>query len=533
VTTNNPRRPAIVLALAVVWLLFALPAQLQPTHFVHDDSYFYLQIANNIVDGHGSTFHEITPTNGYHPLWMVVCVTAMAVAGGNKALALHFVVMIQAVLFIGVAFFFRRITILLGLRFSVVGIALLAGFLLSTALYGSEAHLNAFTLALGLYLMLAALSRPPGSMVWAGIVFGMSILARLDNVFVVGALIGCAVLTSRIRDTRALSRRVIALGGPVLVIVGSYLLFNRAAFGHFMPISGAIKSTFPALTGDPDNLGRLGKLVSVFAVVSLVLAFVRWRQPLPRVALGGLGAGVLAHAAYVVLFTDHYTFWSWYYVAGVLNVALLAVLVTDAAVARASKTALRRAFGAAAVLLAVVLTVAGLGYGWAKALNPTHVGPLALPGKPTACRWAEQLGVWMKRNLPERSGVLVYDWPGALAFHSDLRILPADGLINDFDYNRELPAMGAAEYLCHNDVGYYFGRRVSMPGLVGPQRELVAREAGNDWHELEIYTPLTHEPAGTIRISDKNLVIRVKEIVDCPEETPDVAIWRIEGDCVR
>jgi len=139
----------------------------------------------------------------------------------------------------------------------------------------------------------------------------------------------------------------------------------------------------------------------------------------------------------------------------------------------------------------------------------------------------------MQRNLPEGSGVLVYDWPGALAFHSDLRILPADGLINDFDYNRELPEVGAREYLCEKHVGYYFGRRATEPGPVGPQKELQARSVGEGWQELEIHTPLTRESAGTIRIEDKNLVIRVKEIVDCPEETPEVAIWQLEGDCAQ
>lgn len=84
----------------------------------------------------------------------------------------------------------------------------------------------------------------------------------------------------------------------------------------------------------------------------------------------------------------------------------------------------------------------------------------------------------MKANLPEGSGVLVYDWPGALAFHSDLRILPADGLIDDFDYNRELREVGAAEYLCRMDVSYYVGRRLPKPGPVGPQTELRARAVG-------------------------------------------------------
>ena len=39
---------------------------------VPDDAFYYFQIARNILDGKGSTFDGIYPTNGYHPLWMLV-----------------------------------------------------------------------------------------------------------------------------------------------------------------------------------------------------------------------------------------------------------------------------------------------------------------------------------------------------------------------------------------------------------------------------------------------------------------------------
>jgi len=54
--------PAATLMVAVLLLLLQLPpALLRPSEFVQDDSYFYLQIADHIVAGKGSTFHGITP----------------------------------------------------------------------------------------------------------------------------------------------------------------------------------------------------------------------------------------------------------------------------------------------------------------------------------------------------------------------------------------------------------------------------------------------------------------------------------------
>jgi hypothetical protein len=82
-------------------------------------------------------------------------------------------------------------------------------------------------------------------------------------------------------------------------------------------------------------------------------------------------------------------------------------------------------------------------------------------------------------------------------------------------------------------VGYYLGPRTAKPGFVGPQRELLAREVGSEWQELEIYAPLTGARAGAVRIDDENLAIRAKEIADYPEEAPGVAIWRLEWKCVR
>ena len=41
---------------------------------VPDDAFYYFTIARNIVEGYGSTFDRLAPTNGYHPLWLLVLV---------------------------------------------------------------------------------------------------------------------------------------------------------------------------------------------------------------------------------------------------------------------------------------------------------------------------------------------------------------------------------------------------------------------------------------------------------------------------
>ena len=47
-------------------------------HFLHDDAYYYFKIASNITQGFGITFDTINPTNGFHPLWMLVLLPLFA-----------------------------------------------------------------------------------------------------------------------------------------------------------------------------------------------------------------------------------------------------------------------------------------------------------------------------------------------------------------------------------------------------------------------------------------------------------------------
>jgi hypothetical protein len=174
---------------ATLLVLLLSPALLRPTEFVQDDSYFYLQIADHIVAGHGSTFHGITPTNGYHPLWMAGVVAADFLASRDRELTLHLVACIQTLLALGTAFLFYRLLRRMELDYWLPGVAVVLCYLLGTGLYGSEAHLNALLLVAGMLSLWHALAsqrwRP-----WfmTGLLFGFATLARLDNLFVAAVL---------------------------------------------------------------------------------------------------------------------------------------------------------------------------------------------------------------------------------------------------------------------------------------------------------------------------------------------------------
>jgi hypothetical protein len=509
-------------------VLLILPAQLNPRNFIQDDSYFYLQVASNIVAGQGSTFSTITPTNGYHPLWMFFCVVAFLVAAGNKLVALHVVVALQALLAVGTLQYFRKLIGLMTLPFWSAGAGLLGAFLLATAMYGSEAYLNAFLLMAGMYYLSAATFRGSRSgWTTAGLILGLAVLARLDNVFVVGCVIIGLSLAGDSFDLRSLIRRVFRVGLPIVAVLTPYLVYNQVRFGHLMPISGAIKSSFPSITWDIGSLGTLGLVSALAGLGSLALA-VLVRDRLARLLLVGLGAGVFMHALYVVLFTEHYTFWSWYYVAGVINMALLGVLAFDVLRRRLAWPWVGAAVPRLASFATAAFVILGVAYAWSKAYPNLGIGSFR-PGRTlNEYRWPDELARWMQHYLPPNSGVLVYDFPGTLAYYSGLRILPTDGLINDFSYDEEIVSLGISRYLCEKDVDYYFGHIFRGEAAIGPGRELEIRPLPLGGQEIKVKAPLSRRSAGSIEVWGANLVVRVREIVRLPGRTPDLAIWRLD-----
>lgn len=497
---------------AVLLALQLLPALLKPAEFVQDDSYFYLQIADHIVAGDGSTFHGITPTNGYHPLWMAGVVAASFLASGDRALTLQLVVVLQAFLALGTALLFQRLARRMDLEYWLPGLALILGFLLGTGLYASEAHLNAFLLVVGLSALWHALEsdrwRP-----WftTGLMFGLAVLARLDNLFVAAALCSAGALYARQRNVGLIARRAAAAAIGGLLVLAPYLAWNQLAYGHLMPISGAIKSIFPAFDFDLHRLGAMGQLAAPFGVLALAIGLWLDDSRRRRVLWLGLGGGVVLHAIYVAGFTDHYTFWAWYYVAAVLAAGFCAAWIPGWIASRLASRPVGALVRPAVLALTLIALTAGAGRAWLKAFNPISFGPIVVDIPINEYRWPEEFARWLKTNLPSDSRIFVRDWPGALAWHSGLAVLPMDGLVNDFRYNDELLALGATRYLCAHDVRYFFG----LLDEIG--------EGGT----VPVTAPLDRRPAGVITLRPEGLVVKVQDVVSRPADALPFALWRL------
>ena len=83
---------------AHLYAAFSAPQNFSMNWFSRDDAYYYFKVAQNIVAGHGSTFDGINPTNGYHPLWLVICIPIFALAQFDLVLPLRILLVVMAAL---------------------------------------------------------------------------------------------------------------------------------------------------------------------------------------------------------------------------------------------------------------------------------------------------------------------------------------------------------------------------------------------------------------------------------------------------
>lgn len=77
--------------------------------FIRDDAYYYFKVAQNISEGRGSTFDGIHPTNGYHPLWLLVCIPIFALARYDLILPLRILAVVTGLLQYGTAIILYRL----------------------------------------------------------------------------------------------------------------------------------------------------------------------------------------------------------------------------------------------------------------------------------------------------------------------------------------------------------------------------------------------------------------------------------------
>ena len=220
----------LILVVMVVTVSMAVrPPNSVMNWFVADDVFYYFKTAQNIAAGKGVTFDGISQSNGFHPLWMLICIPVFSLANTvNLILPLRIIMIVLGLFSAGTGVFLFRL-----LKKAVspeIAAVISLGWVLSPTVHatvtrlGLETGVNAFFIVLLFYLLASWEERQregnPGTwkqVLGLGIVAVFALYSRLDNSFLV-CIVGAWIVLRGSRIDRALfTGELIATGFAVFL----------------------------------------------------------------------------------------------------------------------------------------------------------------------------------------------------------------------------------------------------------------------------------------------------------------------------
>lgn len=443
----------LTLAQAVAFsvaLLFA--PRWAATAMMTDDAYYYLKIAQNIIDGAGATFDGFEATNGFHPLWMLLVCGLVSICGSGGAFAVSALLLLNsAIAFtsVWVAFRIVRDRLAPGFEWCAVGLFLLPNVWLGLT-NGMETGLLSLLVLVFVHQVVFhdALdpSKSAGPTCRLGALLGCILLARLDSAFVLLAVGVVTILICVVERLpfAVLFRRSFWLGGSALLVSAPYFWWNVSTFGSPMPISGAVKSTMPCVREElalHTDLGVGVVIVMAVVVATLVLLVVglrrgatagQWlRSPFPVIALGAT-----LHLIHAWLFLDWGVYW-WHFAAAAILLPVIVPAVLGVLVGR-DRERIRRwlyagAVGVAAASLLVLVLVT-------RNKSERHLG------------WLEA-AEWAKSSTPADAAFALKD-AGLFSYFAERQVVNLDGKASGVGYLAAMESGTVIDYLKARDIAF-------------------------------------------------------------------------------
>ena len=343
------RRGLLILALLGAALRFGIVwAGWADNRIVADDAFYYFGIARNLAAGQGATFDGLAPTNGFHPLWLLVLTPLFAFAGALRACSwtgVHLALSVCALLDVasGVLLWglLRRLGHPRGAH-AAAAVWFLSPFTVLLTLRGMESALTVTLFATWLWVVARTFEDgAPGVRrgLLAGMVTGLAFLARTDNAPLLGLSLAAATLAAGRRARgpwpRALGFLLVA-GAVTALLALPWFLWNLLTFGTPWQVSGAAKLANPQIFGHvPAVLGHQLRYLAAFVWVPAYLV---------------AGESVKHRAAFLFI-----AWAEWLLLAALLPFLILALRRARTAARRPLLIALAAYLAAHAVIYALVL----------------------------------------------------------------------------------------------------------------------------------------------------------------------------------
>lgn len=456
-----------------------------------DDALYYVGVAQEVVAGNGSSFDGIHPTNGYHPLWLLLITPFTALSGGGTGL-IRLLVLVQTAL--GAATFLLVARLLgrrLGRRATAFGLAVwwLTPMSVLTSQTGVETSLACFAVALTVLAAVRYAAAPSvRGAALLGAAAGVAFLARSDTAFATLAVGVWVLLRTRpARSPRTWPWRdaaVVAASG--LLVVLPWLIWNLVRFGTIEQASTWARPMVMwdlleregATTGEPlsraataageaaDHLLRTWPVVLGWTPLALLAAALGaswavkrngWSPDRDRGGLALLGGCLLVagtalaavHSGIRLVPREYY--FEWVRMGLGILAAGVAAGVSVAAARRSPTTTGPRPAGAGAapapqrVLLALVAGVALIAGGRTVAL-------LRSPAFP----WQESMveaGRWLREHTDPDDRVLSFN-AGIISHYSERSVINLDGVIDNAALDA-LESRELARFMCDSGARWY------------------------------------------------------------------------------
>lgn len=234
-----------------LYAAFSAPHNFSMRWFTRDDAYYYFKVAQNITEGQGSTFDGINTTNGYHPLWMLICLPIFALARFDLILPLRILLVVMAAISaLSCVLLFRLLR-----KIIPEPVAMLAATFLGLSLVihntvvqpGMETGITALAIILMLYVLQKFDEK------W-----------RTDNItrrdVAILALAACFVLFSRL-DSIYLA-----------LLAGVWIIFRRTPIRYFLPID--LLATFAIIVFAYIQRAEIKIYILVFSESAIIAACV-------------------------------------------------------------------------------------------------------------------------------------------------------------------------------------------------------------------------------------------------------------------
>lgn len=245
VFTEN--RPIGILAVAIVSVGLALRLSIAwqdletlTVKVLPDDAFYYFLTADRISNGQNISFDGVTPSNGYHPLWLFFLVPLYLLPG--KSLPLHLALTASSVFDVAagslVALAVARLTGNKAAALFALTFYLFIPQNIFAAVNGVESALASMLLAALLLTLVSVWRQSRDDWIrWSvvtGVLGGLTVLARLEGALVLAAVLALvAVFQSGAQRWRA----PLAAGVIAAIVVAPWFLWSLFTLGTVMPVS--------------------------------------------------------------------------------------------------------------------------------------------------------------------------------------------------------------------------------------------------------------------------------------------------------